>query len=468
MLQIDDVAHDRERAIGPNPEGLERAAGRCGAVSRSRGTAALLPGSWRRVILLPLLLTFLPQQPPVPNPGWGVDPHSPNGYFSFGMGLADIGDVDGDHLDDFTISDPEGSVPATIWIVSSRNGAVIETLCSDDDSRCFGHSIAALRDGIGEILVGLAPDWNETAPGRAAIYSGRTRALLRTLDAPAGVRGFGATVQGLRDVDGDDAGDVLVTGSPCNTEGFAFVYAGRTGRLLYRIQSPPGVEARGVDPIGDVDADGIADLAFAGLITAAQSPLLRLHSGCDGHLIAEVDTQITSHGIGLRTLAIEDQDRDGIPDLLFCTRGVLQLRSSADLRLLRSFDTPDLRATDSVRGVARVGDIDKDGVQDIVLGNPDAGISGGVAALSGSDGKVLWKLDAPCTWRNVDLYEAGQSVIAIRDLDKDGVREFLWAPDNRDGGGPGLVFVSSGKDGHLLRVFMRGPGLTVQCVGPKG
>ena len=38
----------------------------------------------------------------------------------------------------------------------------------------------------------------------------------------------------------------------------------------------------------------------------------------------------------------------------------------------------------------------------------------------------------------MDLYGAGQDVVAIRDLDKDGVREFLWAPDNWSGGGPGL------------------------------
>ena len=424
-------------------------------------------------MLLPaLLLATLPQQPAVPDPAWGEDVHAPHGYRGFGQGLASIGDVDGDRLDDFTISDPEGSVPATIWIVSSRNGAVIEALCSDDDSRRFGGSIAALLDvdgdGIGEILVGLAPDREESAPGRAAIYSGRTRVLLRTLDAPAGVRGFGARVVGLRDVDGDGAGDVLVSADPASTEGFAFVYAGQTGRLLYRIVPPAGVEGRAVDPVGDVDADGVPDLAFAGLKGSAQSIVIRLLSGADGHALAEVDTEITSRGLGLQTLPIGDQDRDRIMDLLFCSRGVLQVRSGADLRLLRSFDTPDLRASDSVRGVTRVGDIDKDGAQDIVLGNPDFGLAGGLAAISGRDGKVLWRFEAPGTWRNVDLYASGQQLVAIRDLDKDGVREFLWAPDNREGGGPGLVFVSSGKDGHLMRVFVRGPGLTVQCVGPKG
>lgn len=419
-----------------------------------------------------LLATFLPQQPPVPDPGWGEDPHGPHGYRTFGLGLANLGDLNGDRLDDFSISDPEGSVPATIWIVSGRNGQVIDSLCSDDDAREFGRSIAALPDvdgdGVGEILVGLAPQWDESAPGRAAIYSGRTRVLLRMLDAPAGVCGFGTRVAGLCDVDGDGAGDVLVTGLEDCTDGFGFVYSGQTGRLLFRIQTPAGVQARRIDPVGDVDADGIADLAFLGLILRAQSPLLRLVSGFDGHLICEVDTEIMSRGVGLRTLPIEDLDGDGLRDLLFCSRGVLQARSALDLRLLRSFDTPDLRPTDGVRGVARVGDIDGDRVQDLVIGNPDRGLSGGLDAVSGATGKVLWKLDAPCTWRNSDLYSSGKEVVAIRDLDHDGVREFLWSPDNSDGGGPGLVFVSSGKDGHLMRVFMRGPGLSVVCVGPKG
>ncbi len=421
--------------------------------------------------LLGLLLSTLFLQQPVPDPRWGEDPHAPRGYQSFGAGLADLGDIDGDGLDDFTISDPAGSVPETIWIISGRNGQVMQALCSDDDSRSFGGSISALRDvdgdGVGEILVGLAPDWNESAPGRAAIYSGRTRVLLRTLDAPAGVRGFGSRVAGMSDVDGDGAGDVLITCREDSQDGFGFVYSGQTGRLLYRIQSPAGVQARRIDPVGDVDADGIPDLAFIGLITRVQSPLLRLVSGFDGHLISEVDTQITSHGIGLRTMPIEDLDGDGLSDLFFCSRGVVQVRSAANLRVLRSFDTPDLRPSDSVRGIARVGDIDGDGETDLVLGNPD-NFTGSFDAMSGATGEVLWKRSAPCSWRNVDLYEAGHELVAIRDVDHDGVREFLWVPDNSESGGPGLVFVSSGKDGRILRVFVRGPGLSVMCVGPGG
>lgn len=424
------------------------------------------------MILPALLLATIAQQPPVPDPEWGEDPHAPRGYRGFGTGLADLGDVNSDGFDDISISDL-GSVPATIWIISGRNGQVIESLCSDDSSRTFGGSIAALPDvdgdGVGEILVGLAPPyWGECAPGRAAIYSGRTRILLRILDAPAGILGFGSKVAGMRDVDGDGAGDVLVKCKKDSGDGFGFVYSGGTGRLLYGIQAPAGVEARSIDPIGDVDLDGIADLAFVGLIARLQSPLLRLLSGADGHLIREVDTDITSSGVGLRTLPIEDVDRDGLADLLFCSRGVLQARSAADLRILRSFDTPNLRPFDTARGVTRVGDIDGDGGADIVLSNPDCGWFAGMDALSGRTGQVLWTLQIPSTWRNVDLYGVNEEVVAIRDVDKDGVREFLWTADNSGCSGPGLVFVSSGKTGNLLRVFARGPRLSVQCLVPKG
>jgi len=422
-------------------------------------------------MLLGLLLSSLLLQQPVPDPKWGEDPHAPRGYQYFGGGFANLGDLDGDGLDDIALSDPEGSVPATIWIISGRKGWVIESLCSDDSSRWFGSSMSALPDvdgdGTGEILVGLAPDRDETTPGRVAIYSGRTRVLLRTIDAPAGVRRFGSRVAGLKDVDGDGAGDVLVTADLHGTDSFGFVYSGQTGRLRFRIQTPFGVLPRSIDPVGDVDADGIADIAFVGLITKAQSPLLRLVSGSDGHLIGELDTGITSVGNGLSTLPIEDIDRDGLPDLLFCSRGVLQARSATDLRLLRSLDTPDLRSTDSFRGVTRVGDIDGDGEPDIVIGNPDASLSGGFDALSARSGKVLWKLTPPCTWRNAELCESGQNVLAIGDCDRDGVRDFMWAPGVW-GGGPGLVFVSSGKTGSLLRAFARGPRLSLICTGPKG
>jgi len=423
-------------------------------------------------MLLGLLLsTFLLQQP-IPSPNYGEDPHAPCGYDHFGRGIANLGDLDGDGMDDIAISDPGGSVPATIWIISGRKGWVIETLCSDDSSRWFGHSISALPDvdgdGIGEILVGLAPSWAEPAPGSVAIYSGRTRVLLRTLDAPVGVKRFGSRVVGLRDVDGDGAGDVLVTGDKKATDDFGFVYSGRTGRLLYRTQVPSGVQPRSIDSVGDVDADGIADLAFVGWITKAQSLLVRLFSGTDGHPIGEVDTRITIDGNALSTLPIEDLDGDGLSDLLFCSREVLQVRSALNLKQLLAFDAPDPVDHEFTRGVARVGDIDGDGLQDLVLGNPDGLSVGFAAALSIRTGKVLWKLAPNWSWRNVDLSYMGKDVVAIGDCDRDGVRDFLWASLVLGSGSPGVVFVSSGKTGSLLRAFARGPKLSLICTGPKG
>lgn len=420
---------------------------------------------------LVLLLTIVSAQEPLPEPRQDTDPHAPLGYRFFAEGLANVGDLDFDGLDDFTLADPSGSVPATIWIVSSALGTVIDTLCTDDSTRYFGRSISGIpdvdADGTRDLLVGLAPHWDESAPGGVAIYSGRTRRLLRTVEAPADVPGFGTMVAGLADLDGDGSGDILVTGVGSRTSQFGFVYSGKCGHLLFEIRAPQGIAARRIDPIGDVDADGIADLAFVGLLTKEHSPALRLYSGRDGRFLREVDTQINSYGLGLKTIALEDCDADGTPDVLSCSRGVIQTRSGRDLHELRAFETPLLLQSDYPRGVACVGDIDGDGIQDLVVGNPDDSTMGSLDALSGQSGKSLWRVEPRWSWRNADLWNAAQEVVPIADIDHDGVREFLWGPRNWEGGGPSIVLVSSGATGRLLRVHARAPQLGLLSLGPE-
>jgi hypothetical protein len=286
-----------------------------------------------------LLLVALLDARDVRNPDWGEDPHAPRGYQFFGDGLADVGDLDGDGLDEFTVADSWGSEPGTVWILSGADAHEVARLTAPERGRYFGSQVVRVPDvdgdGLDEIAVGAAPAWRRPVPDVVYLYSGRTRALLRTI-----VPRFGA--------------------EPFALEDLALV---------------------------DVASGGLGDLAP--------------------------------------------------------------------------------RSTHSSSN--RVGDIDLDGVTDYLVVNPEAGFCfGTVSCRSGRSGKILWEEPPWPSWRNVELSWMGSHLAVIVDFDRDGVRDFIWGPDNAGNGSPGLVFISSGKTGRALDVLARGPNLSVLRLGPKG
>ena len=95
-------------------------------------------------------------------------------------------------------------------------------------------------------------------------------------------------------------------------------------------------------------------------------------------------------------------------------------------------------------GVECAGDVDGDGVKDVVAGAP---FGGKALVLSGKDGHVLFTFTAE---KKADAF--GQHVATAGDVDHDGRADvIIGAPANGAGGaGAGRAYVYSGKDGHLL------------------
>ena len=148
-----------------------------------------------------------------------VDSPLPASAAGFGGGLAAIGDLDGDGRDDFATGQNAGSPGGNgqVFFFSGATGAVLDTIVAPDpggagSAALFGipftdrlpdiggcpgrtsgqlctNPIAA-KDGVPEILVGArgVDAGGVTDAGRAYVFDGATRALMKRIDMPAADR----------------------------------------------------------------------------------------------------------------------------------------------------------------------------------------------------------------------------------------------------------------------------------------
>ncbi|UCH89129.1 MAG: FG-GAP repeat protein [Thermoplasmata archaeon] len=359
----------------------------------------------------------------------------------------------------------------------------------------FGTSVDGISDidgdDIGDLVIG--------APGADRVYilSGADQSIIHTLQDPDDLSGywFGYSVQGIGDIDGDGVEDIAV-GAPHNifddnlpvpdvvngpnptpVNGRVFIFSGSNGNLVLRLLPEDwDFDQYGyywgfgcsVQSLGDINNDGITDIAVGSTRFATMLGMVFVFSCADGAQIwCSVEPSPVSllkqsrATFGMFMDDVEDLTGDGHNDLLvgapyhdFITHSKQWLFSGrgfildgSDGSIFRTHDNPS-PYDENFFGAdpCSIGDQDEDGIEDYAFGKAGAGI---VYLYSGATGNSFHrsgafsvsKIKSPDKDKN-DLF--GSDITKVDDKDGDGLVDFWISAPNT-----GKVYLMNSW-GHLL------------------
>jgi hypothetical protein len=335
----------------------------------------------------------------------------------FGAGVAGAGDVTGgDGIPDVLVgalraTDPSsGRLTGAVSLYSGADGSHVRTLYGGFDGEEFGASNANVGDvdgdGVDDHVIG-APraDYVQQDGGAAYLYSGASGGFLGRIDGPGKDNLLGGAVAAMGDVDLDGAGDFAVglphrNANGLRNSGAAWVYSGKSLTRLFVVAGDQVDLNLGWSIAGgtDLSGDAIGDLLVgAPLWTGAfaQQGAVRAYSGVDGSLLWELLGTKSNDHLGA-AMDAADSDGDGHLELLVSAgqqgdaRWRVELRR-ADTSLLHAWRGPMLDDGLGTR-LALLGDVSGDGLADFATSAPraDDGSStfeGFVYVYAGSD---LW------------------------------------------------------------------------------
>jgi hypothetical protein len=479
-----------------------------------------------------------------------------------GYSISSAGDVNGDGLADLLVgakdNDANGTNSGRAYvvfgktdtaavnlsdIVAGKGGFVIQGTGSTTSTAGYeiGASVSAVGDlngdGLADLLVG-APNSSSTSTGRAYVVFGKTSTSAVGLTA-LGTGGytlsgttaaaFGTSVAGLGDVNGDGLTDLAygIPGFDSNTttlkdNGRAIILFGRSTAPSFAVTSTDTYEfgytgaglsdalGSSVAAAGDFNGDGLADVVFGVgasdvngtdsgrtyLIFGRTDPRAPGTSGTftNGGTLTDVakgvggfaiDGTNAGDGAGFSAMGVGDVNGDGLADLLIGARGadvnglvdagrsyVVFGKTGSTIASVALSDIAGGSGGFVINGqcagdasgykVAAAGDLNGDGLADMLISANAADTAGGADAgrtyvVFGTSKTAAIELSAVATGRGGFVIDgtngsdmSGASVAAAGDINGDGLADLIVSSTQADPAGKsnaGITYVIFGATG---------------------
>ncbi|KAA3637035.1 MAG: T9SS C-terminal target domain-containing protein [Calditrichaeota bacterium] len=212
---------------------------------------------------------------------------------------------------------------------------------------------------------------------------------------------------------------------------------------------------------GDVNNDGYDDFLICSEGADNSNGAIYVHSGRTGLILYTISGRdFTGWGFGALARGVGDINGDNHDDFV-----IADLMQNYDAGLFSGADGSQLMTLPRCDAIDAAGDVNNDGVNDILLGysraecnNPGTNQAGRVVVVSGADGSYLHELWGICG----DITFFGQTVAGMGDLNEDGYDDFAIGIPRKDvylNGWfyeHGEVMAISGADGDTLHLWHAG------------
>ena len=391
---------------------------------------------------------------------------------NFGSEVAGAGDVNGDGFEDVVIgspfADPSGLINAgQAFVHSGLDGTLIHTFNGGAFLDLFGRSVAGVgdlnNDGKAEVAVGaFFADSNGPEAGTVDVFDGATGLLFASINGTNTGDQMGQSVAAAGDVNQDGVPDLLVgawaaDGAGGANSGEVLVVSGTNFQPIYTFQGAGAGDNFGIDldGIGDADNDGFVDVAigaWAADAGGANTGTVTIHSGQTGFLHQVIPGTAAGDEFGASLGGIGDLNLDGVGDLVVGAPGrdgpagvdagaayVLSGSNAAQFHVFDGIAAGEQFGND----VAGAGDRNADGFADVIVGVQFRFVlganQGAAIVFDGEDGSIMRSYFGAAAG---DRF--GRSVGGRFDADGDGVSDIaIGSPANDIAGG----------DAGMVRVF---------------
>ena len=353
--------------------------------------------------------------------------------------------------DELTVTDIDGDGVADLWVGKASGGiysaglktnSLMHFLLGTGNGTFAGAPVLAAPgarglptlavadfngDGKPDIVALPASSRFLSDPSQLQFFAGSASGDFAAPVATANLS-FTPTLIARGDFNGDGKIDLVVAGGKLAV----LLGQGNGSFAAERVVSlPPGASGIANIAVGDVNGDGRPDVVVVASGSGFNSAgAFVYYANADGSLQAPV---LVDGGTQLGPLVVGDLDGDGRADIALAENGAnLFITGTLRMYLGRSdggFAPPRVLNPATYYTALAIGDINKDGKQDLIVGGAAADFQAQVSVLAGNgDGSFA----APRVFSLVDGIGTSISTLAVGDFSFDGYPDLLVGRDGED------------------------------------